>query len=85
MAAMRLILGATRPDKKIDGAANFRVYLKLGYQANRGMLEYAVNGGATLDQLAWRTNKSIFSDSLNSHKLLDVEAWNALAHGTEEI
>jgi hypothetical protein len=44
MAAMRLILGATRPDKKIDGAANFRVYLKQGYQANRGMLEYAVNG-----------------------------------------
>jgi hypothetical protein len=49
---MRLILGATRPDKKIDGAANFRVYLKLGYQANRGGLEFAVNGARR--SINWR-------------------------------
>ena len=33
---MRLILEAARPDTKNVGAANFRVYLKLGCQANRG-------------------------------------------------
>jgi hypothetical protein len=36
---MRLILGATRADKKNDGAANFRVYLKPGCQANRATTE----------------------------------------------
>ena len=41
---MRLMLGATRPDTKIDGAANFRVYLKLAHQANRGVLRGVVNG-----------------------------------------
>jgi hypothetical protein len=40
---MRLILGATRPDRNIDGAANFRVYLKRGRQANRGMVEEMVD------------------------------------------
>jgi hypothetical protein len=35
MAAMRLILGATRLDERNDGAANLRVYLKQACQANR--------------------------------------------------
>ena len=34
---MRLILGAKRPDTKNARAANFRVYLKPGCQANRGV------------------------------------------------
>jgi len=37
------MLSATRPDEKNDGAANFRVYLKQGYQVNRGVLDDAVN------------------------------------------
>ncbi len=41
---MRLILGAARPDRIYDGAANFRVYLKPGCQANRGMVEEVIDG-----------------------------------------
>jgi hypothetical protein len=55
---MRLILGATRPDKKNVGAANFRVYLKLARQANGGVPKDAADGAA-LKQQERRTGKNI--------------------------
>jgi hypothetical protein len=60
---MRLILGATRPDRNIDGAANFRVYLKRARQANSGVLEDVVDR-APLNQQERRTGKSILSGPL---------------------
>src|SRR5580692_10178450 len=39
MAAMRLILGATRLDMNNEGAANFRVYLKPRWQANHAAVQ----------------------------------------------
>jgi hypothetical protein len=47
---MRLILGATRPDRIYDGAANFRVYLKRARQANGGVLEDVVDGRSLINK-----------------------------------
>ena len=58
---MRLILGATRPDRYIDGAANFRVYLKPARQANGGVPKDAVDGVAVNQQVR-RTDKNILDD-----------------------
>src|SRR5271163_31695 len=60
MAAMRLILGATRLDRNIDGAANFRVYLKRARQANGRVPEDVVDG-APLDQQERKPGKNILS------------------------